>query len=327
MAAAGTVKPHQPVPSVREMKRATGLSIVTVQRAYTELKQEGTLYSRHGAGYFLAEQKKRSNTVAIFLPSEHLSLYLYFLQGAHAKADEHGLTIRLHSLGTDKLSWGRETIRALAEAKREHANVIFIQEAFGEVRERCAETAAAVPFVSVEWILSGTAVINDYACSAAAGFRYLIDKRHARSVLVLTGREAQYNAQMKIQGIKDAAAHASFGDIEYRATDFDAYSAYHAVKSSLKRNHPDAIFCANDYEAVGACGALTEAALLPGKDVAVLGYGNFLDKATSHFPITTIDQHWRIMGERAVEAVARISRGDAKDSIVEVAADLVIGAT
>ncbi|MEK6794149.1 MAG: LacI family DNA-binding transcriptional regulator [Spirochaetota bacterium] len=328
MARRGIVAPGQAVPSVRHMMRVTGLSAVTVQRAYTELKQEGVLFSRHGAGYFIADKKKRSSIVEIFLPSEHLTLYLLFLQGAHAAAAKAGLTLRLHDLDTDKLAWGRETMRLLSDAKREGSSVIFIQEAFNDVRERCRDTAISSPFVTVEWMLPGAAaVVNDYERSAAMGLEYLVKKRSAKRILVLTGRENQYNAQLKLKGIREAAERLSIADIDYRATDFDAYSAYHEAKRYLKNARPHAVFCANDYEAIGVCGALTEAGLLPGKGVAVLGYGNFIDKATSHFPITTIDQRWRDMGEKAVDMIAAKVRGEAFVPVMEIPARFVNGAT
>jgi DNA-binding transcriptional regulator YhcF (GntR family) len=52
----GDYKENQGVPSVREISRTTGVSVATVQKAFSELKQEKFIYSKAGAGYFVARQ-------------------------------------------------------------------------------------------------------------------------------------------------------------------------------------------------------------------------------------------------------------------------------
>lgn len=43
------------LPSIRELASVTGVSVITVKRAYSELEQEGVIVTRAGRGSFIAE--------------------------------------------------------------------------------------------------------------------------------------------------------------------------------------------------------------------------------------------------------------------------------
>ncbi|MBI4977250.1 MAG: LacI family DNA-binding transcriptional regulator [Spirochaetes bacterium] len=326
--ATGALKPNDAVPSVRDVLRDAKTSIATVQRAFAELKSEGVIYSRRGAGYFVAVPRTGiAETVHVFLPSEYLALYTMFLSGLYRIASEHKFSVLLHSLGTDKLTWDKETIRHLHSAVIERAPVVFVGEAFGDVRDACTRAAALVPFAGVEWMPeNGIAVVNNYEQSTADTVAYLVKKRNVRRMLAFTGRMRQYNAIHKTNGIRHAAETAGI-DVTYRDTDFDAESAYNAAKELFVKNTFDAVFCGNDYEAIGVIGALTEVGRAAGRDCAVVGYGNFLDRATSYFPLTTVDQHWELMGVSSMKAVIAARSGDTRLTLSEVKADLIIGKT
>lgn len=51
----GRLKPHDPLPSFRELAEELLVSVITVKRAYEELERDGIIYRRHGAGTFVAE--------------------------------------------------------------------------------------------------------------------------------------------------------------------------------------------------------------------------------------------------------------------------------
>jgi DNA-binding LacI/PurR family transcriptional regulator len=317
------------VPSVREVARMAGVSLATIQRAFNELKQEKIIYARVGHGYFVnLKNVAFSNTVHVFLPSQGLKLYTDIVNGMYAAAHRYDFNIKINSLNTDKLLWNEQTINLLSDARREKAGVVFIEEAFGDVLEKCRETAKSVPFVTIEWVMENAiSLINDYEASAFKATEYLIRERHASSLLVLKGRESQYNAREKLKGIVAAAQKHGLTSVDYLNTEFDAFSAYHAVKKYLKLKRPDAIFCANDYEAMGTLGALVEKGIQIGRDVALMGYGNFIDKATSYFPLTTVDQNWHQFGVKAADVLFSIMQGRPVEPIIEVKTRLLVQKT
>lgn len=56
----GAYKPHDRLPSQRELGEEYGLSHMTVRRAINELISEGVIYARQGRGLFVAEPKQEA---------------------------------------------------------------------------------------------------------------------------------------------------------------------------------------------------------------------------------------------------------------------------
>ncbi len=57
LAAVGAVKPHDPLPSIRDLAAEILVNPNTVARAYRELEQEGLITTQKGRGSFLAVRK------------------------------------------------------------------------------------------------------------------------------------------------------------------------------------------------------------------------------------------------------------------------------
>lgn len=51
----GDWHPGQALPSIRELASASGVSVITVKRAYLELEHAGVIITRQGKGSFVAE--------------------------------------------------------------------------------------------------------------------------------------------------------------------------------------------------------------------------------------------------------------------------------
>ncbi|MBN2628217.1 MAG: LacI family DNA-binding transcriptional regulator [Spirochaetales bacterium] len=298
--------------------------MATAQKALGELRREGYIEARPGEGYFVLEKKAHAITrISLFMPHSGLSFFTLILGGIYAEARKHGVDLEINSLNTDKLLWNDSTMEQLEKAADGGNGIIFIEEPFDRVREKCDTVACAVPFVSMEWVLGrGTAVVNDYTRSGELALEYL-SERGCGDILVLKGRELQYNASRKLRGIRRGCDDftAKGGQITFMASDFDAYTGYTVTKDFLE-THPDVdgIICANDYEAIGVMGALVEKGRLPGKDTHILGYGNMTDKTTTYIPLATIDQHLERMGRDAVRAVV----SDCPEPVITVPTELII---
>jgi len=57
LAAVGAIKPHDPLPSIRELAAEILVNPNTVARAYRELEQEGLIYTQKGRGSFLSARR------------------------------------------------------------------------------------------------------------------------------------------------------------------------------------------------------------------------------------------------------------------------------
>ena len=319
------IKPGESIPSVRDIVATAGVSMATSQRALGELRQEGYIESRPGEGYFVIDRSSdRITRISLFMPHSGLSFFTRILSGIYAEAQAKHVDLEINSLDTDKLLWNEATIEQLEKAADEGNGIIFIEEPFDTVRDKCETVAQAVPFASVEWVNDeGMAIVNDYDRSGEITMDYLIG-RGCRNILVLKGREQQYNASRKLRGVRRRSQSfiAEGGLVEFRSSDFDAYTGYTVTKEYLSATSGvDGIICANDYEAIGVMGALVELGKLPGKDTIIIGYGNMTDKTTTYIPLTTIDQHLDELGRQAVMAV--LGKKDRKNSIITVPVDLL----
>ncbi len=329
----GDLAEHESIPSAREIVQLTSVSLATAQRVLNELKNEGLIYSLPGKGSFISPRSDgQLKAIHIFLPSTRLSFFMEMMNGIYEELADNSIEIKMHSLNTDKLVWDWKTIEDLEEAVKSRDGVIFIEEAFDSVRTACLRAARQIPFVTVEWVLDGAAsVLNDYEESTSRVVNYLCSGKSCSSLLVLKGRDFQYNASCKLAGIKSSAAEAGLTEGEslfYLDTDFDAYTGYHSVSDFLKDHKvPQAIFCANDYEAIGVVGALTEQGLLPGKDVQLVGYGDMTDKTTIYFPLTTVKQNLEEMGRLAVKSLLAMAAGEEEPQKKIIPAELIIRKT
>lgn len=317
----GTYPPGTMLPSVREIVKTTGVSLTTAQKAFSLLQQENLIYSASGKGTFVCELKQSfNNRIYVFLPSSSLSFFMKILSGLTVEANNSGYEIIMNSLNTDKLDWNQNTIDSLYKAKDEGAAVIFIEEAFGEVKKICMDVAKSVPFITIEWVLDGaSSILNNYEQSIEMAFGKIIETVKINSLLILKGRDYQFNVIEKMKGFYNVIDNQKWlveRQAFFRNSDFDAISGYTVVKEFFEVAYADCIFCANDYEAIGAIGALTEMGILVGKDVKVIGYGDMVDKVTSYFPVTTISQNLEEIGVQSINAIKKILDGNKPESLI-----------
>lgn len=85
---------------------------------------------------------------------------------------------------------------------------------------------------------------------------------------------------------------------------------------------PDAIFCANDTQAIGAYHALNKLGMRIPEDIAIMGYDNI--KFTKYLDLTTVDQKMYSVGVMATKRLAAIIRHGAEDKIQEIIDPILI---
>ncbi len=74
------------------------------------------------------------------------------------------------------------------------------------------------------------------------------------------------------------------------------------------RPRPDAVFCYNDPAAWGAMLAILDAGMRVPEDIAVVGCGGVLYSEMMRVPLTTVDQHARLIGQEAANLAQRAIR-------------------
>jgi LacI family transcriptional regulator len=156
---------------------------------------------------------------------------------------------------------------------------------------------------------------------------HLLDLGHRR-IAMLTGRPDLQSSQLREQGYRQALSAAGVQPKEelIRVGDYDPQiSAEQARRLLTAPEPPTAIFAANDVSAIAAIEAAAELGLQVPRDLSVVGFDNIPESALCTPPLTTVSQPIRQMGERAIELLLRLIRGEPADvTHITLATSLVV---
>jgi LacI family transcriptional regulator len=96
---------------------------------------------------------------------------------------------------------------------------------------------------------------------------------------------------------------------------FDAEGGRAAADRLLRaRIRPAAIFAVNDFDAIGALGALRDQGLRPGRDIAIAGFNDTPLAAQLPIPLTSVRSPMHEMGAHSLELLLRIRAGQPAQS-------------
>jgi len=105
--------------------------------------------------------------------------------------------------------------------------------------------------------------------------------------------------------------------------DWSPDSGYRAACDLLAREHPTAVFVANDQMALGAFRAILEAGLRVPQDISVIGFDNIDEAVAFPTPLTTVAQDWGQVGREALSVALDMLEG-AEPRRVSVPTHLVV---
>jgi LacI family transcriptional regulator len=115
------------------------------------------------------------------------------------------------------------------------------------------------------------------------------------------GRFEGYRHALRHRGIpfsEDYVVRRNYVDTE------TTHQGMEAMRRLLERDpRPDGVFCFNDPLAIGAMITIVEAGLRIPEDIALIGCGNEPNNAYLRVPLSSIDQHSQLIGQRTAELV------------------------
>lgn len=166
------------------------------------------------------------------------------------------------------------------------------------------------------------------AKATAAATNFLADLGHTH-IAYLGGFATVVVRDERVQGYVDVMARRNLSEPviwDTADTKFDGIQAM----TELRQAHPEvsAVVCNGDQVAIGACLALTQMGLQPGKDVSVVGFDDIQDAAVAYPPLTTMAVSPYNIGRKLARVVIdRIREPDMPLVASLVPADLVIRET
>lgn len=149
-----------------------------------------------------------------------------------------------------------------------------------------------------------------------------------RRIAMLSGRPDLESSRLREQGYRQAMAAAGVPVSEdlILVGGYDAQASADCTRTLLTSTQPPtAIFAANDVSAIAAIQAAVGLGLRVPADLSVVGFDNIPESALCAPPLTTVNQPIRQMGERSIQLLLRLMRGDhVEDTHITLQTDLVV---
>ncbi|HEX3048721.1 MAG TPA: LacI family DNA-binding transcriptional regulator [Bacillota bacterium] len=142
--------------------------------------------------------------------------------------------------------------------------------------------------------------------------KYLVEKGH-RKIAHITGNTNYQVALDRIEGYQNALKEVGipFSEELMVPGNFISQGGYEAMKELLRRRpRCTAVFAASDSMAYAALQAISEAGLKVPDDIAVVGFDDLEFSGFTNPPLTTIRQPRYEMGQKSMEVLVEILRGD-----------------
>lgn len=165
---------------------------------------------------------------------------------------------------------------------------------------------------------------NERAAYEAVSF---LIKNGRRNIALVNGSSEADVALLRGSGYRRALTEAGLVLRPDRMlmADFDSSLAYAKVKELLERDGAvDALFCASDVMALGACKAIEELGLTVGDQVAVVGFDDIPEARYLYGGLTTVRQDFYLTGYMAGKAIYEKIEGKADVHVDNMMYELVI---
>jgi len=216
---------------------------------------------------------KKTMTIGVIIPDISNPYYAEIVRGIQDLADHHGYAIIL--LNTDRNQ--ERIIKHIYFLREKSADgIIFsggiihgekVLSALRELRERVVVIGRhKVDFPSI---------MIDNIGGAARATQHLLDLRHKR-IGFIGGPNESTTGKERLSGYKNALLQRGcpVDKLLIVKGDLTPTSGYHLGKELLQKEHPTAIFAANDLMAFGVIRAANELGLNVPEDLAVVGFDN-----------------------------------------------------
>ncbi|WP_188189781.1 LacI family DNA-binding transcriptional regulator [Nonomuraea sp. SYSU D8015] len=311
-------------PGMVDVAREAGVSHVTVSRvlnghpsvrpetrARVEAAIEKLGYRRNSVARAL--KSRRSSTIGVVLAGAELFELPRILRGVQTAAQLAGYWVNLASWQGGSTLDLAETLQRLTDQSVEAIAVIADRPV---VVDALADIVTGVPMTVV---MSGNVpnpdlgfVELDQELGARLAVRHLLELGHRR-IVHLTGALRAFDARARVEGWRAAlkdTPEARGEEIEGDFTGNSGYRLAHYLVTRKTGELPTAIFAGNDQMAMGVLAAFAELGVKVPADVSLVGFDDIAGTAYLVPALTTVRQDFVGLGQRSIEQLLRMMRGE-----------------
>ncbi|WP_227935617.1 LacI family DNA-binding transcriptional regulator [Alkalihalobacillus deserti] len=305
------------------VRNSPNISQGTREKVLKSIRELGYVYDRVAANL----RSQQSTTVGLIITDIGNPFYSELLVGVHNALEENGYTV---FLGTTFDSDKKQ--EKLLSTMLEHrvGGVILCP-----VSDSSKETIERISHLNIPLVLAVREIKElqcdyvgvDYSLGSKFAIEHLVEKGHRR-IAFLGGASESSAWKERKQGYYSALEEAGIEIdesliIENTVTREGGISAVN--KALLLAKPPTAAFCFNDLVARGVMQGLKEAGLLPGKDMAVVGFDNVQETVIYSPPLTTIASFPKLIGTEAAKLLHdRIVDRDREQKRIILQPELVV---
>lgn len=260
---------------------------------------------------------RKTETIGIMMADISEPYYSQLIKGMEYVANQRGYTL-LFSNSYESVEHSR-VMQKMINAQRVDG-VIIVGSNIQEKNFSLDLLEQKIPFVLVERNFSDPRVNCIWVDNIAGAYqatKYLVEKGH-RKIAHITGNLYYQVALDRLEGYKKALQEAriDYSEELVISGNFVWQSGYEKMKDIL-RLHPQctAVFVANDVMAYGALQAIAEAGLAAPDDIGIIGFDDLEFSCLTNPPLTTIHQPRYRMGQKAMELLTDILRGEVENGV------------
>jgi LacI family transcriptional regulator len=322
--------------TIRDVARRAGVSISTVSRvlnntcAVNEQKRQQVLEAAQVLGYSPNPAArsllgKRTGGLGVLLPFVGAEFFSDFLTGLDeaAQANDFFLMISTSHRHADEFQAAMHAME-----KRVDGMIVMAPDLNGEAKVVSGGTGPLV-FVNTYVDDDSFNVINfDNFGGCYELTKHLLSAGH-RNIAMIKGPTEARDARERIRGYRAAMAEYGYEDtsaLEYQG-EYTQEAGYFAAREMLGTADPlpTAVVCANDYCAMGALRALSEAGVTVPDDMAIAGFDGITSGQYTQPSLTSVQVPMYDIGARAVQRLIQLIEGrDDTPKQETIAVDVVI---
>lgn len=298
--------------TIKDVAREAGVSVATVSRVFNNsaVVSEDTRrvvrevaerlnYWPNGAARSLITN--RTQAIGVMLPDLFGEFYSEILRGMDMTARKSSLHLLVSSSHAD----ANELVAGL-RATRGRIDGLIVMAPDLDAGPAIRALANDLPLVLIDpgkgfEACDTVGIANQTGASEIV--RHLIGLGH-KQVATITGPARNADARQRLEGYRAALRAAGIERVAgYEVLgDFTEPSGYAAgARLLMLESRPTAVFAANDYMAIGAMGAFSDAHVRVPEDIAMVGFDDIAMARYLNPPLTTVHVDAYRLGERAIE--------------------------
>lgn len=315
--------------TIYEVAKVAGVAISTVSRvlndspnvsAETKEKVQNAIDELSFRPQVSARKlaSKEPHILAIAVPSFTTPFFNEVLKGVKDEIQKMDLDIILYNTGSKD---PEEAVINFFDRGTADALILLSIDVSETAHKHLQTTHIPIVLVNSSHESYNYYMVNDYKGGYMAG-EHLVKQGFERIGMITTPIATRSSIERE-RGFKDALLNYKMpidkqffvtGDTTKHAG-FTEESGFEAIyKYNEMNKFPDALFCANDTQALGALHALSKLGMQVPDDIAIMGYDNI--KLSKYLDLTTIDQHMHKIGTQATSRLADIIK-DAQSPLVQ----------